>query len=457
MNLLFQHSFSFEFNCFNFYRSKEAKQIKVKQEFARKKKDVKKLKIENKRQIKMEAIGQYTRVGFTIKGTVNKRTPLTLKSSRGSQSDFFFAVLKEKTGFEMKITFWGDQALASWGLLKEGNRVYMTGLQPKKIPLAYATHGQIELTSTRGLQIQVDDEEDEDEDKDDDLTLLSNWKFPVSILKIIEKEAGTMIDALGFCYSIEEVRTVTTNKGGQVDLLKFELVDQTARIRVSAWNEEARTKLEEGQLIAIKGAKVSNWNGKSLNITGYIETNPQHTMCDVLKNWKSNTKPIVKSLFKEIKNLSDKSAMSYSWDEIPTYTISQVKQVQEKFRIRQTKPEINAFKVEARIDDVGNKLWYAKFGRLNWSLNLVLEDERGNWINAISFDEVAKKLLGNLTADEAQQLQLNDEEKFVKVIEGIKFNNSKKSHVFCIYGKENNFNSASKYLDFVVADIDPNV
>ena len=393
-------------------------------------------------------------MGFTIKGTINHKGPLETKHVFGQEKSFFFAVIIDKAGTEMKITFWGEQAIGSFGKFKKGTRVWINGLMPKKAKFGYATHGEIELSSTKGLQIQIDDE---DEDEDDDITILHKWNAPPTILKIKDKAINTIIDAVGFVHSIKDVRQITTRKGADAELLSFELVDKTARIKVSAWGQQAHTQLRDGQLIGIKGARVSDYNGRSLTVTGYIEKEPQGTICDALIDWKQTTNPTVEALFKQVSNLSDKAAVSHDWDAAPIYSVAQIRQLQEKYRIRQTMPKISTVKVKARIDDVDNSLWYPKIDGLHWKLKLQLEDEQQSWIEAIGFDDVAKKFFNGLTADEAQKLQSEDEHKFVELIEGIKFKQSNKSHLFFIYAKENTWNSSRKYIDWIIEDVDSSV
>ena len=350
----------------------------------------------------------------------------------------------------MKITFWGDAALKSYGKLKKGARVCMTGLAPRKANSRWATHGDIELVPTKGLQIQLDDEHEEDED--DDLTILHNWNAPPSILKMQEKCVGTILDAIGFVYAISDVKTVTTKQGKSADVLTFELIDSTARIRVSAWGKQAHTEIREGQLLGIKGARISEYNGRSLIVTGYIEKNHQGTICDDLTNWKQSQNPVMKALCKQIKNLSDKATFCHEWNTAPTLTMLEMRQMKEKYRIRQKLPTVSVVKIRGRIDDVNNSLWYSKPDGLHWRVKLVIEDDQNNWLEVIGFDDVGKKFF-ELTAEEASKLQINEEEKFATLINSIKYKNSNQQHVFCIYAKENKWNTQIKYLDWIIGEI----
>ena len=401
----------------------------------------------------LNKIGQYTCVGFRIRGAINYKSDLDPKFIRGKETSFFYAVIIDANGTEMKINFWGDRAIESFGKLKKGVRVWMTGLAPYKPKAQWATHGPVELKSTNGLQIQVDDEEQDDED--DDVTILHSWNAPPSILKIKNKLPHTVLDAIGFVYDVSDVKKITTKRTQkQADLLTFELVDQTARIRVSAWGKQAHTQLREGQLIGIKGARISEYNGRSLTVTGYIETEPQGTICDELKHWKQTKNPTVKALYKQVANLSDQaSILAKDWSVAPILTIQQAKQVKERYRIRQKLPEIQALKVTARIEDVDNSLWYSKSDGLHWKVKLVIEDDEDNWIEACGFDKVGMKFF-KISADEAAKLQTDDEQKFVELIESIKYKNSNQIHLFCIYAKENKWNAELKYLDWIIDDVD---
>ena len=61
-------------------------------------------------------------------------------------------------------------------------------------------------------------------------------------------------------------------------------------MNVTLWGEMAHTPLQEGQIIAIKNAKISDFNGKSLNSgddTSTIIIEPKHQRTQELIKWYS--------------------------------------------------------------------------------------------------------------------------------------------------------------------------
>jgi len=396
--------------------------------------------------IPLAHIAQYTPVGFVVKGVVTHKSEINEITINGNKKTTFWIALIDENETEIKVVFWSTEALRAFVNIKKRHSYYMTGLAPRKVRnRRYQTHGPIVLHSTVGLRWQEDDE-------DDDL-LRQTWNFPQNILKIQNKREGSKLDVIGFAYNVHETRYINTRAGQKKLLLKFELVDETARIAVSVWGDEAKKQIREGQLLALKSVNVSSYSGRSLILNGYIDFDIQNTRADKLKAWQQTKNPMVKSLFAEIKNLSDGNSREYDWKSCARISIKNARQMIERFRRLNKKPTVQAFRLIGRIEETSEKFCYSKNERHEWCLKLDINDEEGNWLSIVAFQKVANKLLGKMTATEAVNMQQNETAKFCQLMDGIKYANSKKEHEFCIYWKINDWNEESKYLDFIAEDI----
>ena len=358
----------------------------------------------------------------------------------------FHIIFVDEDNTEIKINIWGEQAIMARDEIQIRKSYWMTGLRPKKIKRErYQTHGSILLQSTPGFQYEEDET-----DKD---ILRQIWDFPQNISKFANKEEGNILDAIGFVHNLEEVKKVRTKSGTLSDLLKFDLIDDKAKISVSVWGKHAFTKIKEDQLIALKSVRVSSYAGKSLILLGHIDTDPQNSRVETLKKWKAEKNPTIKLILSQITNLSGGSMIQHDWSNCPTLTIKRIKTMAETFRRINKKPSIEAFKVTARIQDIDEKFSYEKNGSHHWRLKIEIQDKVGGWLEIVGFEKIAEKLFKGVTADQAINMQLKETDKFIKMMESVKYKDSQKEYEFHIYWKINRYNVKSMYLDFVAEDV----
>ena len=346
----------------------------------------------------------------------------------------------------MKINIWGEQAIMAKNDIQIRKSYWMTGLRPKKIKrVRYQTHGPILLQSIPGFRYEEDDS-----DKD---VLRQRWNFPQNISKFESKQEGIILDAIGFIYNLEEARKVRSKTGNLLDLLKFDLVDDKARIRISVWGEQAYTQVKEDQLVALKSVRVQSYAGKTLTLLGHIDTDPQNSRVEELKRWKNEQNSTIKVLLSRIKNLSDGAVIQHDWNDCPTLSIKRIRSMIETFRRINKKPSIEAFKVTARIEDIDERYTYEKNGSHYWRLKIEIQDEIGGWLEVVGFEKIGEKLFPGITPNQAINMQLKETDKFIKMMESVKYGHSQKEYEFHIYWKINKYNAKSMYLDFIAEDV----
>jgi replication factor A1 len=96
-----------------------------------------------------------------------------------------------------------------------------------------------------------------------------------SCSRISELREGTRIDTIqGTVRTEPSLKEVVTRRGDKVLLASFELEDQTGKIRVSAWEEQARriAELAVGSTVTFKNAQVRKGFGDQLEIVTRAST-----------------------------------------------------------------------------------------------------------------------------------------------------------------------------------------
>ncbi len=97
---------------------------------------------------------------------------------------------------------------------------------------------------------------------------------------------------LFYCAGIDDIRDITSkNNGRQFKKRDIQLTDTTdSQISVTVWGQKAEEFGGDdivGKVVRIRGAKVSDFNGKSLSVsfTSTIEVGPNCPEANVLLEW----------------------------------------------------------------------------------------------------------------------------------------------------------------------------
>ena len=95
-----------------------------------------------------------------------------------------------------------------------------------------------------------------------------------SISEISSKPEREKVDVLGVIVEVRDIQDLVTKAGRQTKKREIKITDTSnCTINVTLWGDKAENFVPEEtmhHIIAIKGADVSEWQGKSLNIGAQI-------------------------------------------------------------------------------------------------------------------------------------------------------------------------------------------
>ena len=114
---------------------------------------------------------------------------------------------------------------------------------------------------------------------------------PVKISKIIESKAfGFSIDTIGYVSMLGDEKRVKRKNGDEANKRDVVLYDETGQIYMTIWGN-LDINVTSSTIIAIRAAKISDYNGVTLNLTlksDSILISPIHYRTPELKEWSQN-------------------------------------------------------------------------------------------------------------------------------------------------------------------------
>ena len=119
-----------------------------------------------------------------------------------------------------------------------------------------------------------------------------NYNFK-PIASITEMEKDTLVDVIGVIKELEDV-TPFTFKDGKVSSRRPVIIadESDASIKLTLWGAKAEDpEITQGVILSIKGAKISDYGGKSLTLSAQsgLEKNPDRPETFRLQMWYNNT------------------------------------------------------------------------------------------------------------------------------------------------------------------------
>uniref|UniRef100_A0A8C4N8H0 Replication protein A subunit n=1 Tax=Eptatretus burgeri TaxID=7764 RepID=A0A8C4N8H0_EPTBU len=220
--------------------------------------------------------------GLFVLALPTKQTSGTWSNSRGEGRLFSMDLTDE--GGEIRATAFTDQCDKFHSLI-ELNKVYFISRATLKTANKQFTSLRNDYEMTFNSDTTVVPCEGPEADA---LPGVSFAFIPIS--ELATKQKDTMIDVLGICCSVEEPNKVmvkSTNR--EVSKRNVELVDQSkTSVRLTIWGADAENFDGSGcPVLAIKGARVSDFNGCSLSLvtSSLMVTNPQLPEAFKLRGW----------------------------------------------------------------------------------------------------------------------------------------------------------------------------
>uniref|UniRef100_A0A667XMM4 Replication protein A 70 kDa DNA-binding subunit n=1 Tax=Myripristis murdjan TaxID=586833 RepID=A0A667XMM4_9TELE len=203
---------------------------------------------------------------WTIRARVtNKSNIRTWSNSKGEGKLFSFEVVDESG--EIRITAFNKEVDKFSSLIEQGKVYYISKASLKIANKQYSTlKNDYEMTLHANTSIVPCT------DSQDVPTMQFDF---VPIGELENRDKDTIVDVIGVCKSAEDVSRITTKNSREVSKRALNLMDTTGKVvTVTLWGDEAeKFDGSEQPVVAIKGARLSDFGGRSLSalfITLYI-------------------------------------------------------------------------------------------------------------------------------------------------------------------------------------------
>ncbi|XP_057694257.1 replication protein A 70 kDa DNA-binding subunit isoform X2 [Corythoichthys intestinalis] len=217
---------------------------------------------------------------WTIRVRVtNKSNIRTWSNSRGDGKLFSMEIVDESG--EIRVTGFNQEVDKYFELIEVGKVYYITKGSLKVANKQYTSvKNDYEITLNGETSI-VPCEDNSDVPK-------MQCDF-ISIGDLEKKDKDAIVDIIGVCKSVDEVTRLTTKTNREVSKRTLNLMDTSGKIvSLTLWGEEAEQFDGASQpVVAVKGAKVSDFGGRSLSAS-YSSTlmiNPDIPEAYKLRGW----------------------------------------------------------------------------------------------------------------------------------------------------------------------------
>ncbi|KAG7663421.1 RFA1 [[Candida] subhashii] len=221
---------------------------------------------------------------WTIKARVSYKGDLRTWSNAKGEGKLFSVNLLDESD-EIKATAFNETAERGFKLLEEGKVYYISKakVQGAKKKFNHLTH-PYELTLDRDTEIV--------ECFDTSNVPKLHFNF-VKLDQIQNLEPNAIVDVIGALKHVNEAfQIIAKSTGKAFDRRNITIVDESGfAIEVGLWNTTAVDfNIPEGSVIAFKGCKVQDFNGRSLTLSqsGSLIPNPETPEAYQLKGWYDN-------------------------------------------------------------------------------------------------------------------------------------------------------------------------
>uniref|UniRef100_A0A8C2XE66 Replication protein A subunit n=1 Tax=Cyclopterus lumpus TaxID=8103 RepID=A0A8C2XE66_CYCLU len=217
---------------------------------------------------------------WTIRARVtNKSSIRTWSNSRGDGKLFSMEIVDESG--EIRVTGFNQEVDKFFSLVEVGKVYYVSKGSLKIANKQYTSvKNDYEMTlSGESTIIPCEDSSD---------VPVMQCDF-VSIGDLENREKDSIIDVIGVCKSVDEVTRLTTKSNKEVSKRTLNLMDMSGKlVTVTLWGEEAEKFDGSAQpILAIKGAKLSDYGGRSLSasFSSTLIINPDIPEAYKLRGW----------------------------------------------------------------------------------------------------------------------------------------------------------------------------
>ncbi|CAN0442236.1 unnamed protein product, partial [Ectocarpus sp. 12 AP-2014] len=199
---------------------------------------------------------------WTIKARITKKGDMRQWNNARGSGTLFSVDLLDEDGSEIKGTFFKQDADKWFQILQEGQVYAFTGGKVKVANKKFSSfNAEYELTFDSSTQINPINDD----------SRISNATYAFVKLNEMEAiEANKVLDVIAVVKSVEDhAQFVSSRAGKQLDKRNLVLVDDTCtEINLTLWGDMAKadgSRWEGNPVVAFKGVKLSDFNGRSLN------------------------------------------------------------------------------------------------------------------------------------------------------------------------------------------------
>ncbi|XP_036939586.1 replication protein A 70 kDa DNA-binding subunit isoform X1 [Acanthopagrus latus] len=217
---------------------------------------------------------------WTIRARVtNKSSIRTWSNSRGDGKLFSMEIVDESG--EIRVTGFNQEVDKYFSLIEVG-KVYYISKGSLKIANKQYTSVKNDYEMTLNGETSIIPCEDSSD------VPMVQCDF-VSIGDLGNREKDAIIDVIGVCKGVDEVTRLTTKTNKEVSKRTLSLMDMSGKVvTVTLWGEEAEKFDGSGQpIVAVKGAKLSDFGGRSLSasFSSTVMINPDIPEAYKLRGW----------------------------------------------------------------------------------------------------------------------------------------------------------------------------
>lgn len=385
---------------------------------------------------------------WTIKARVSFKGEMRTWSNQRGEGKLFNVNLLDETD-EIRATAFNENAEKFYNLLQEGKVYYVSKarIQPSRPQFSNLKHP---------YELQLDRDTVIEECFDADNVPKLHFDF-VKLSNVQNLEADSIIDVVGVIKEVNPHFQITSKAGRAYDRRDITIVDDSQfAISVGLWNKTAlEFDTPEGTVIAIKGAKVSDFNGKTLSLTpsGTISSNPDAPEAYAIKGWydaqghnenfqtlKSELTTTKKTSLEERKTIEEVQSLELGLGDKPDYF-----SIKASVNFLKTDnfsyPACSTEGCNRKVIEQHDGTWRCEKCDINHSvplyryiLTISVVDATGQlWVTL--FEDQAKILLG-FSANDLVKYKEEDNAKFTSIISKIQMN----EYDFRIRARQDNYN-----------------
>jgi len=221
---------------------------------------------------------------WVIKARVTAKTDIKRWSNAKGEGTLFSIDLLDESGGEMRATFFKEACEKFYPVLEQGHVYTFSG---GKLKVA-----QRQFSSIRNDYEATFDSNSEILEVADDAKIQTAVYSFKKIGDLEQTPPNATIDLIGVVKAFSPLSTITTKKDGR-EVAKRELTicdDSGTEVRLTLWGDKASNNPEQWEnhpIVAFKGVKVSDYNGRSLGTmpASQVVVGPDLPEAEALHHW----------------------------------------------------------------------------------------------------------------------------------------------------------------------------